>query len=315
VPRLSIVIAAPQGHDERLEQTLVSVLQHRPVSSELLVALPAPYGDPYDLAAEGVRFVLTPPRTSAASCFNLAVGASDGDVIHTLASGVRVDEDWTQPAVAHFDDPNVATVAPLVVDAAEPQRIASAGIGYSWGGRPRRIRAGRLHRPGKPLQVKPLGPTLSAGFVARWAWDAVGGLDARLPATLAAIDMALLLAAAGGACRFEPSSCAATDAPSPKAGIGYGHAAERIFWRHRSTVGRRRSLLAHPVAVMWETLALLPQLAAFTTLLGRTAALPGIMAGLDRSIRAQRAIDGDGNDVLALPRGEDESPRDYARAA
>ena len=59
MPRLSIVIPV-LGNVEGLEDTLVSVLENRPVDCQIVVVLNRPYDDPYDLKDE-VCFVEAPP--------------------------------------------------------------------------------------------------------------------------------------------------------------------------------------------------------------------------------------------------------------
>src|SRR5690606_32409978 len=114
VRRLSIVIPwmGPAG---QLEDTLATVLQNRPSGCEVLVALAEPYNDPYGVADE-VTFVPPPARGDAnfVALVNRAVTQAEAAIVHVLASGVRVTEDWTSAALLHFDDASIAAVAPAL---------------------------------------------------------------------------------------------------------------------------------------------------------------------------------------------------------
>ncbi len=59
MPKLSIIVPV-LGQIEPLEHSLVSLLAHRPRSSEVLVVLNSPYDDPYSLTDE-VRFIAAAP--------------------------------------------------------------------------------------------------------------------------------------------------------------------------------------------------------------------------------------------------------------
>ena len=73
--RLSVVV--PATDVTGLEETLISVLEHRPDNSEIVVALGSPYDDPWNireevigqlagLRARGTRFVTAIPSLKVA---------------------------------------------------------------------------------------------------------------------------------------------------------------------------------------------------------------------------------------------------------
>ena len=84
-PRLSIVIPAVTGA-EALEETLLSVLENRPESCEVIVALACEYDDPWNLRDE-VTFVRAPEAASTIGCVNLGISSAAGEVIHVLSAG------------------------------------------------------------------------------------------------------------------------------------------------------------------------------------------------------------------------------------
>lgn len=272
--RLSIVIPCLRGA-EQSEETLISVLQNRPADCEVLVSHALPYGDPYDLAGE-VRFLHLPGRPSIVDLVNAAIDAADGDVIHTLACGIQVQEGWTEPMLPHFGDPKVGSVTPLVVQAQQPTRIASMGVGYKLGGQRLHVGHDRPLPQRHKLADQVLGPTLAAGFYSRELLDALGGFSSAVGDELADIDLALSLVELGYRTVMEPScklQACGGDALGPRAGaLARGQQIERLFLRHAATHGGTRAVLAHPWAIAVDTWRELPSVGAALKLLGRMLA-------------------------------------------
>jgi glycosyl transferase family 2 len=268
VPRLSIIIPA-LGNAARLETTLVSVLENRPPDCEILVVHTGAYDDPYDLHDE-IRFLEMSPRASLVACINRAVETSTGSLIHLLSAGFQVTEGWTEKAIAHFCDPRVASVAPLVVDVLENNVVIAAGLRYS-------CRRGRIVNTTLPDNTgqrssELLGPMLQAAFFRRSALELLGGLPSDTGDELADIDTALILLYAGYAHVLELQCVVMASAneivPAPP-GFRSGLAAERLFWRAAPIVGWAKSLGAHPLEVASECLRALPRPQGMSALLGR----------------------------------------------
>lgn len=113
VPRLSIII--PHICDESaLETTLLSVLENRPTGSELLVAHPGNYRDPYDLDDDEIQLVEAPAGAGLIDLVNIAARQASGTILHTLLPGSLVETNWTAPAVAWFQDSTIGSVSPSV---------------------------------------------------------------------------------------------------------------------------------------------------------------------------------------------------------
>ena len=141
-PRLSIVIPTP-ADTAAMEETLVSVLEHRPDDCEIVVALGCEYADPWNIREE-VRFVQAPAGSSVVGCVNLGVAASAGEVVHILAAGWRATEGWTDLPMERFEDDDVGAVVPLGVAADDRERVVSAGVRCAVGGAA--DRRGRRHQ-------------------------------------------------------------------------------------------------------------------------------------------------------------------------
>ncbi|MBX3411557.1 MAG: glycosyltransferase family 2 protein [Pirellulales bacterium] len=267
MPSLSIVIPV-LGDVTRLETTLVSVLSHRPASCEVIVVLATSYDDPYDLADE-VQFVAARPRAGWVECVNLGFEASRGRVIHVMEAGLEVEEGWANSSVRQFDDPRVAAVAPVVVDACDTKHVWAAGVEYRAGGRRMALvgdeGASAVERWHRGLR----GPHRLAGFYRRSVVvDQLGGFDAGAGDHWADAEMAVRLRQAGYTATLEPASRLngtaeiARDAERARGLLRQGFEAERAFWRNLPARGVVRSLTGHVFSVLGETLRALPNPAA-----------------------------------------------------
>jgi len=273
VTRLSILIPF-LGNRDSLENTLASVLQNRPEGAEIVVALGQPYDDPYQLGAE-VRFVRAEGATTLVAALNRGFGACQGPIVHTLVCGAIVSDGWTDQALRRFDDCRIASVAPLIVEAEEPQRVWSAGWEYRASGECRRRGQGALVDAAPSFNGRLIGPSWCAAFYRRSALgDRSSMFDPALGPDFADVDLDLRLLAAGYASAYEPDSIVLQPKPAPQTSGGWTQArqAERLFWRHLSIYGPLHSLAAHLPAVVGEFARALPRPKAFAQLAGRCLA-------------------------------------------
>jgi hypothetical protein len=266
VARLSIIIPAI-GSNELLETGLASVLQHRPANCEVLVVLPRPYDDPYNIQDE-VRFVPARRNAGIVECLATGLAEATGDVVHTLAAGAEVTDCWSAAPVARFADPRVAAVAPLLVLDNSGSPVCSAGVSYASQGARKQILIGTTEGTAR---VPTLGPELRAGFFRRETLLELSALNSRVGDDAADIDLALTLRAAGYRAVFEPAGkiyATACDS-APSRGFRAGRAAERLFWRNAPLTGWGRSLAAHPIAWLSDVTRVGLRPALFMHWLGR----------------------------------------------
>lgn len=271
VPRLSIVIPCLGGAAE-FDETLVSVLQNRPARCEVLVVHAQPYDDPYGLQDE-VRFIRVSGRPSLVQLANAGVSAASGDVVHILSCRMNVQEGWTESALSHFEQSDVAAVTPLVVDALHGQ-VAAAGVNYSLAGSRKIVGQGiELKNTRRLSKLHAAGPTLDAGFYRRETLLAIGGweevlgdaADADLAQTLAALEQRTVLA----------TDCVIHErTPALRlGGFSHGRALERLFWRQTSVRNRGLAIMLHTLAVLSDFVLRIPTGDAVTTAIGRLIGL------------------------------------------
>ena len=245
---------------------MLSVLENRPRNCEILVVLGQSYEDPYQLSDE-VRF-LPALGSGFAACLNLGINTTSAPIVHLLACGSTVSEGWTESAMAHFGDPCVAAVAPLVLDPVRSGRVVAAGMEYRPGGKTRPLCQGRSVKelPDGPRRI--LAPHRWAGFYRKSAWETAGQFSVALGNSVAGIDLGLTLHHLGFHTLLEPRS-QVFRSTGGEPGMGALRRAleeERLFWRWAPTTGYVRSVALHGVVVAGEGLRgilnfkLLPQM-------------------------------------------------------
>ncbi len=249
------------------DATLASVLQNRPADCEVLVIQPRGYDDPYDLKGE-VRFLEAPANSTLVDLINVGVEEAVGEIVHLLLCDVEVTDGWTAPALRHFRDPTVGSVAPRVVRKASSSRVISRGVCYGLGGT-RVPHCAAL--TGRTARRRITAASLCAGLYRRQALREVGGFNPSLGDDFADVDLGLMLQAAGYRCVHEENSTVTTSRTTDRGRFSFasGRAAERLFWRNTEPRDWASILLAHPYAWLTETICNLHRPQVFLQLLGR----------------------------------------------
>lgn len=258
MPRLSILIPCLGGSAE-FDETLVSVLQHRPPKCEVIVAHTAAYDDPYGLSGE-VDFLHCPDETTLVGLINAALDAAASPIVHVLACGLQATEGWTETAVRHLDDDEIAAVVPAVMTA-DGTQLASAGVRLTAAGSRAVVRDERLLAGGSGHLRAAIGaPTLSAGFYRRDVLEVLGGFDGAATDGLADVDLATRLRAMELRVAFEPDARLRDSIGSlrhPATGaIARGRAIERLFWQSAPAIAWSLSLALHSLAVLADPAAI-----------------------------------------------------------
>ncbi len=210
-PELSIVIPS-HNRPDLLHACLSSVTAHAPGGVDIVVV---DDGSPAAAASRiagrfGARTVRFPRRRGFCAAANAGLRAAQAPVVELLNDDTRVAAGWAAGAIAHFSDPAVAAVAPLVLrpparDDRAPT-VDSAGDGYFLGGVARKRGHGR---PLAECHLRPcrvFGASASSGFYRRDAVLRVGAFPEGFGAYFEDVDLAFRLNRAGYRAVFEPAS-------------------------------------------------------------------------------------------------------------
>jgi hypothetical protein len=254
-----------------MEDSLISVLENRPEDCEILVVLTQPYDDPYALEDE-VRFLQAPKGAGLVEALNCGIAASHAEVLHVLSCGVQAREGWCEAAVERFEDPSVAAVIPLLLDATSRGQVVSAGAMYQRWGRVCQLRKYRTSRPRGDVLPD---PDFATAFYRKSALEETGPLSACFGRRLATVALGLALMDAGYRCIVEPASrmLACRARAQRENAVARGWASERLFWRRLRKKNRVKTIAGHALLVAGETATGLIHPSHFLQLVGRLAAV------------------------------------------
>lgn len=201
--RLTIII--PLFQDTTLaafEETLASVLHHRPGDCEILVVEEVAYSDPWNIQAEGVGFVKSKPGIhdgngrkvdNSIDLLNSAIRQARGEIVHILYPGTEVAEGWAENALLQFESSQVGVVIPAVYDRRKSSRVFSFGVRYSPEGTLRTIR--RSHWSQTPIER--IVPHISAVFFRKRNLADIGYFDRTFLLQISYVDAAVAISQGG----------------------------------------------------------------------------------------------------------------------
>jgi GT2 family glycosyltransferase len=259
-PSLTIVIPSHQRAD-LLRRCLASVCRYAPANTEILVVDDASPNHIVTHTAqefEGVRSLRLAHRRGFCAAVNAGIHAARHPIVESLNDDTEVTAGWAESALAHFADPRIAAVAPLVLRGGpvqEPPAIDSAGDRYFLGG----IAGKRGH--GQPLSSRYLqggdvfGASASSAFYRRQALLDVGAFPEEFGAYFEDVDLSFRLHWAGQRIVYEPASrvwhrvSASHGRPTRRLLEQQSRNEERVFWRNLPLVDLLRALPWH-IAVL-----------------------------------------------------------------
>jgi len=271
VLRLSVIIPVVRTL-ARLEDTLVSVLEHKPDDCDVIVVLDEAYSDPYNLAGE-VTFLSAGPGTSLSRAINLGLGLSKTPLVHVLPSGSCVHCGWAEAAIHHFRDSRIGAVVPVTLDAQNPDRILAAGMGYDRAGQLVYLQRGVSVRETQLCHRTQVLPHFSGAIFRTASLQALHGADESLGDRWVLADLTLRLLRIGSVTVLEPRCLVSSDPVTEPSAVGFAAArdAEAFFWRWRD---RRSSTFARHLALLTrEIWSAVSQRQAWPSMAGRIAGL------------------------------------------
>ena len=231
---LSIIIPMT-GREQAFDNTLASVLRSQSAQCQIIVAHDGSYTDPYDLRRE-VTFVQSKDGSdSMAALLNAAIPSATGLRTAIVSPGSELPEGWSDSIASAFEDSSVGSVAVPVVHAENPDRIAAGGIMLGAGFNRKLAGAGHRLKKRSAKKLRPLGPTLWAGFYRTSLLKTVAPLCEQMEACYLDVDIALTAKTLNLSCRWLPEVVVITDqlkAIQTEATRPHGRAAQRATRRH-----------------------------------------------------------------------------------
>jgi cellulose synthase/poly-beta-1,6-N-acetylglucosamine synthase-like glycosyltransferase len=243
--RFSIII--PLLGDRRLfDDTLASVLRYQPEASQIIVVHDGTYDNPHQIQDE-VDLVTSSSGGGLIRCFNSALNEATGETIALLRPGIQLKDGWSLPIQTAFQDPQVASVSPMIVQPGERALMVAAGINKGSGYRRQIIGSKTKIAPRTLRRISPLGPTTWAAFYRRESIAQLGVCGEEMQAHYLDVDLALSLETIGYRCEFCPDCVVEIEEPAlitDELVLPHGSSAQRAFRRHGSNESLAQSLLA-----------------------------------------------------------------------
>ncbi len=196
-----------------------------------------------------------PRRRGFCVAANAGLRAARHGVVELLNDDTEVEAGWAEAALAHFESPRVAAVAPLVLrwpgGGPGQARIDSAGDRYYLGGVAGKRGHGSLLGPAHATTCRVFGASGCASFFRRDVLLRVGAFPESFGAYFEDVDLSFRLHRAGGAVVFEPGSrvlhrvSASYGAPAGDLLARQARNEERVFWRNLPARDLPRALPRH----------------------------------------------------------------------
>lgn len=241
-PVLSVVIPTYNGR-HLLEPCLASLMRFRPRdgSVEIIVADDASTDDTAAWLARtypSVKHVQRAMNGGFVAAANAGIAAAQGEFIQLLNNDAEVTAGWVEAGLSPFADPNVGSVAPLVVMRGDPDCVDSAGDGYSLVGWAYKRGHGQPTRDWETrASDRVLGASASSAiYRASGLREVGGGFDPLYGSYYEDVDLALRLQRAGYACVFTPECRVLHDVSAsfnhrnPKLQRTIARNVELLFW-------------------------------------------------------------------------------------
>lgn len=232
------------GDTHLFEDTIATALRHRPAGTQIIVVHDGKYRDPYDLAGDQIEFVSINKRANLIRLFNAGIERTTGDIVGFLRPGAELSEGWHHAILESFNDPDVGSVAPVIVKRGGSQTAVATGVGCGLGFRRKLEGRGKSVRSIDPNRIDLYGPTSWAGFYRRnllaVLFQETGPLDENLDSHYLDLELGLSFRTMGYDCESCPECLISVASPAKvrrEARKPHGESAHRAFIRHVLHIG------------------------------------------------------------------------------
>ena len=198
-----------------------------------------------------VRLICNRQNLGFAGSCNAGLRDADTPFVAILNNDTHVDGRWLAEGLKPFDDPQVGSVASLVLLAEPPHLIDTAGDVYSVVGGAVKRGHGQPRELAAELEPHCFSASGASAFYRRTALDEAGLLDERFESYYEDVDLGFRLAWAGYGCCFAPASICYHHLSSSYDPAGWRYHfnsarnAEVVWWSHLPAKLRWRHGLGH----------------------------------------------------------------------
>ena len=250
------------GDTGMFEDTVASVLRHRPAGTQIIVVHDGDYEDVYDLAGDQVEFVTINKRAKLIRLFNAGVKRAKGDIVGFLRPGAELNEGWHRAVLDAFYDSEVGSVSPVIVKRGSSRVAVAAGVDCGLGFRRKLAGRGKSVRSIKPDRLDLYGPTSWAGFYRRdllsVLFQETGPVDENLDQNYLDLELGLSFRTMGYDCESCPQCVVSISKPgriAREARKPHGLSAHRAFIRHVLHIGSTSHALHRYWTIAMEVLS------------------------------------------------------------
>lgn len=208
--KLSIVIPS-HNRPDLLRHCLASVTAFSPPQTQIIVVDDGSRDRVISRVAtdwKGVETIRLERSQGFAVAANRGIADARGDIIELLNDDTQVTSGWAEAALKWFDDPNVAAVAPLVLQGPSNGNaiIDSAGDEYDEGGFARKRGHGQRLTDCFRSPCEVFGASASSAFYRANVLRSVGGFPEDFGAYFEDVDLSWRIRRAGFRTMYEPQS-------------------------------------------------------------------------------------------------------------
>jgi GT2 family glycosyltransferase len=283
---LSIVIPS-HNRSDLLRTCLNSLARHAPPGTEIIVVDDgSSQGIASGVASEfsAVQSMRSKRSRGFCAAANAGIRVARGAVIEILNDDTEVTPGWAESALKWFDDPAVASVAPLVLrgplNGSSHGQIDSAGDRYYLGGVAGKRGHGEFLGPDYLDACRVFGASASSAFYRREVVMRLGAFPVSFGAYFEDVDLAFRLNRAGFCTMYEPKSHVlhrgggSYGAPRRRLLEQQSRNEERVFWRNTppgawgEAIPRHLAVLAGKSLRRWQEGQLVPFICGRLRLLG-----------------------------------------------
>ncbi len=198
--RFSIIVPSSKNQ-AAFEDTLASVLRYRPEDSQVIVVHDGEYQDPYNLSGE-VKMLMA-DGNQLVNQLNIGLCYAAGEITVLVRAGIELDENWQDEIDIAFQERNVGSVSPTIVNRSKPNVAVCSGVGFDKSWSRRLIGKGCRLASRRTRSLNVFGPSSWLAAFRTSVLKSIAPLDESLDDAFMDLDLAFALRELG----FRNSAC------------------------------------------------------------------------------------------------------------